>query len=321
MRLTVFAALLCAAFAPGPALADGPDLDAIVDQHILPGFALLARETEALATLGCEDPALRPAYHTAFDAWVAVSHLRFGPSEDEARAFALAYWPDPRGATPKALAALLDDPITGDAAGFATVSIAARGFYALEFLLYDPQFARAETCPLIRAVTRDMAATAGAIHEGWQSYGAVLRAPGNDTYRDADEAARQLYTALTTGLAFTQDMRLGRPLGSYDRPRPKRAEAWRSGRSLAHVVLSLQATRALAALLSDHDARILARFDAALTAARALQDPVFAGVATPISRIRVEALQQDLRDIAQRLQAELGPRLGVVAGFNALDGD
>ncbi|HBR37591.1 MAG TPA: peptidase M75, partial [Sulfitobacter pontiacus] len=45
----------------------------------------------------------------AFDAWIAVSHLRFGPSETDNRAFALAFWPDSRGATPKTLAGLITD--------------------------------------------------------------------------------------------------------------------------------------------------------------------------------------------------------------------
>ena len=95
-----------------------------------------------------------------FDAWVGVSHLRFGPSEQDDRAFALAFWPDPRGSTPKALAALIrdEDPVVSNPDDFSTVSIAARGFYALEFLLFDPQFATAENtdylCALIQASSR-----------------------------------------------------------------------------------------------------------------------------------------------------------------------
>jgi len=33
------------------------------------------------------------AYHVAFDAWMSVSHLRFGPSEADDRAFAIAFYP------------------------------------------------------------------------------------------------------------------------------------------------------------------------------------------------------------------------------------
>ena len=58
-----------------------------------------------------------------------------------ARAFAIAFWPDSRGATPKTLAELIsaEDPVIYSREEFAAVSIAARGFHALEFLLFDPR--------------------------------------------------------------------------------------------------------------------------------------------------------------------------------------
>ena len=322
-------ALLVAA----PAAADGPDIKAIVDTHILPRYDRLASETAALATVAretCapEDPTLRAAYHDAFDAWVAVSHLRFGPSEAEDRAFALAFWPDPRGSTPKALAALIrdEDGSVADEDAFATASIAARGFYALEFLLYDPQFAETENatylCALIQAVTTDIAGNAAAISEEWQNgYAALIASQGNDTYRTEAEAAQQLFTALLAGLEFTANTRLGRPLGTFDRPRPNRAEARRSGRSLRHVQVSLGSTQDLAAQISGgYDAADRA-FDAAIARAAALEDPVFAGVSTPLDRIRVEALQQDINKIREILAQDVGPSLGIAAGFNSMDGD
>ena len=64
-----------------------------------------------------------------------------------------------------------------------------------------------------------------------------------------------------------------------------------------------------------------AAFNRALTAARALEDPVLAGVADPISRIRVEALQNDVLAIAEAVSAEIAPALGVTVGFNSADGD
>ena len=58
------------------------------------------------------NPAPVQAYNGAFDAWVSVSHLRFGPSEQDDRALALAFWPNPRGSTPKGLSAFIgaEDP-------------------------------------------------------------------------------------------------------------------------------------------------------------------------------------------------------------------
>ena len=58
-----------------------------------------------------------------------------------------------------------------------------------------------------------------------------------------------------------------------------------------------------------------------LERAEALQDPVFAGVTEPQSRFRIEALQQSVNDVRTKAVEELGPALGVAAGFNAMDGD
>ncbi|MEM9584102.1 MAG: imelysin family protein [Pseudomonadota bacterium] len=330
MRHFLTAMCLCAAT---PVAAQEVDLSIIVNAHILPHYEALAAETAALSAQAIEDCTpdsadLKAAYHDAFDAWVGGSHLRFGPSEQQDRAFALAFWPDPRGSTPKALAALIaaEDQVVTDPQSFAAVSVAARGFYALEFLLFDPQFTdgtKAEYhCALVKAVSADIAANASGILEDWQGgYGDLMANPGNETYRTNEEAARQAFTALSTGLEFTSQARLGRPLGSFDRPRPNRAEARRSERSLRHVILSLQATRDLAALISGGDENVNASFVVALQRAEALEDPVFASVADPSGRFRVEVLQQSIDAIRNMLAQEVGPSLGIAAGFNSLDGD
>ncbi|MBM7067086.1 imelysin family protein [Actibacterium sp. 188UL27-1] len=317
-----------------PAWAETPDIAGIVDDHILPGYQALAARTAGLADAAQADCTpgnahLNTAYHAAFDAWIMVSHLRFGPSEQDDRAFALAFWPDTRGATPKTLAALLrdQDPVVRSPEAFQTVSVAARGFYALELLLYDPQFQQNEAvgyrCTLITTLTQGIAASAAAILDDWEGgYADLMRGAGsNDTYRSPDEAVRQMFTALSSGLEFTAETRLGRPMGTFDKPRPNRAEARRSGRALHHVTLSLTATRDLAAALSGGDTDLDAAFGRAINRATALDDPVLATVATPEGRFRVEVLQQSITDIRQQVAEDLGPRLGIATGFNSLDGD
>ncbi|MEL6205943.1 MAG: imelysin family protein [Pseudomonadota bacterium] len=310
----------------------------VVSGHILPGFERLAAETTELNALAADDcdPAssdLRAAYGEAFDAWLGVGHLRFGPSETDNRAFGLAFWPDTRGATPKALAGLVSsaDPIVDDPDAFATESIAARGFYAMEFLLNDPQFTGSEDkayrCRLIRAVAVDIDRTADAILSDWQSsHAEAMQSPSADgPYRDTDEALRAIYTALATGLQVTSEARLGRPLGTFDRPRPNRAEVRRSGRSLHHVVLSLEAVRDLAArlaTLTPEGADVIdGAFERAFAQADRVDDPVFASVADPMGRLRVEVLQQRVNEIREATAEIIAPTLGVAAGFNSLDGD
>ena len=131
-----------------------------------------------------------------------------------------------------------------------------------------------------------------------------------------------LFTQLTTALEFDADQRLGLPMGTFDRPRPNRAEARRSHRPLRNVVLSLTALRQLAALLPDAaPEKTLAAFDTAIAEAARLDDPDFAGVDTPQGRFKLESLQNRIRDARAAAIAEIGPALGVSAGFNSADGD
>ncbi|WP_299560242.1 imelysin family protein [uncultured Sulfitobacter sp.] len=310
----------------------------VVTDHALSGFDTLATQSAKFAQTAQSDcdpvsEALRSSYAEAFDAWLAVSHLRFGPTEVGDRAFALAFWPDSRGATPRALASLISeqDPVAKNPDTYAQVSIAARGFYAMEFLLFDETvFSGADPeylCTLVQTVAADIAKNSAAIAQDWRSdYAAVLLDPtAQGPYRTDEEVLQELFKALTTGLQFTSETRLGRPLGTYDRPRPTRAEAWRAGRSARNAALSLDALRDLARHLSAHDAdlsaRIDDRFEKALMQLDDLDDPVFAGVAEPQTRLKIEVVQQSVDAIRAVVTEELGPTLGVAAGFNSLDGD
>ena len=215
-------------------------VDRAIEGHILPGYDRLAAATAALAETAatCDEAAMKAAYQTAFDAWIGVSHLAFGPAEAEGRMFALAFWPDPKGFSAKTLRRLIadEDPVVDDPAGFAERSVAARGLFALDRLYYDASIEApaAYRCRLATAIARDMAATAATIRADWDAYGAAMRDAGGDDspYADEEAAARALYGAFLGGLEVTEDLRLAGPIGALDRPRPKLSEAWRSGRPL-----------------------------------------------------------------------------------------
>lgn len=310
----------------------------VVQAHILPRFEALAQRSADLSQVAAQEctatsAPLRAAYGEAFDAWIAASHLRFGPSEVGDRAFALAFWPDSRGATPNTLATLIadQDPVAGSAAEYANVSIAARGFYAMEFLLYDDAISTsgdaAYRCDLVQAVAANIAATSQAIAQDWQDDYAdrLLHPTEGGTYRSDNEALREVFKALTTGLEFTADTRLGRPMGTFERPRPTRAEAWRSDRSVRHVELSLLSLRDLATRMAgagtDLASEFNTAFDYALIRLSRLDDPALANVVEAQGRLHIEVIEQGVQSIRTLARDELGPQLGVAAGFNSLDGD
>ena len=149
-----------------PAAADTVE---VVNNHIRPGFSAFADATEALAKVeSCDPEALRPAFHSAYDAWMAVAHLTLGPAEENGRGLAILFWPDPKALGWKAQRALLTgDPAALQPKAFAQQSIAARGLPALERLLYPAGPLSSDPCPLIHATADDLARLAMELEAGW----------------------------------------------------------------------------------------------------------------------------------------------------------
>lgn len=312
----------------------------VVDGHVLPAYQALSDAAGALRApaKACDADALRDAYHSAFDAWMGAQHIAFGPVEDEMRRFAIAFWPDAKGFTRKAITRLVsnEDPVVDDAEAFAKVSVAARGLLALEWVLYDENGERAlqpdYSCRLAQAIARDLSTSASAVLNAWEGnagFARTMRSPGpaNPLYPDAPDVTRDVFTALDGGLQALIDLRLGRPLGSFERPRPKRAEAWRSGRSLRNIEVSLLALNALYSdafapeLSEEQSGAINAALDRSLMLIDRAPRPMTDTVSAPRTRVQIEAIQSQLVELQRRLREVLAPALGVTLGFNALDGD
>ncbi|MCR8550160.1 imelysin family protein [Salipiger sp. P9] len=325
-----YALLLCASLAASHAAAGVEDA---LTHDILPGFAGFTAASTALAEAAgadCTAPALRAPWNAAFDAWTRIGDVRLGPSETGA--LSVVFWPDARGFTPKTLSRMIsgEEPAGRDLEAFAHVSIAARGLFALEQMLYDDAFAGYESgsygCALVQTMTADLAAQAGALESGWRDGFAqvILSAgeAGNATYLSPEEALRAVYTQVLSSLEFTADTRLGRPLGTFERPRPTRAEAWRSGRSLRNVLLDAAAAKDLAVALADWEMPATeAAMDRLEQVAARVTDPAFQDVEDPAARLRVEIVQQHVRALHDAIEQELGLPLGLTPGFNSQDGD
>ncbi|MGR3271089.1 signal peptidase [Thalassococcus profundi] len=322
------ALILAAGLFAAPAAAGVPEA---LDQHILPGFDRFVQETGALARTAEEDctaGTVAPAYHAAFDTWMPLAEVKIGPSDTGA--LSVLFWPDDRGFTPKALNGLIADadPVVTQPEDYAEVSIAARGLMALDMLLFDPAYDSADpyTCQLVTAVAVDLARQAETLQAAWaDEFAAALRSAGaaeNATFLSPQEAMRALYTQVLSGLEFTADQRLGRPLGTFERPRPRRAEAWRSERSLRNVLLAADAAQSLAHALAETD---LPLTDAAMVsvreAAAKVNDPGFQDIDDPQARLQVEVLAQEVRSLRTAIANEVGAPLGIAPGFNSSDGD
>jgi uncharacterized protein len=323
--MRAFALILCLAT---PAFADVPKA---VESVILPGYANFTKATAALAAMtdaNCDAASLRPAWNAAFDAWLGVSFITIGPAETNGRSLAIAFWPDPKGTGARQQAAMIaaKDPAALDAASFAEVSVAARGLFGMERLLYpETPLTGDYPCTLIRATAADLAHMARAIEGDWQSdfATAVLTAgaTSNTQYLSETEAKQALFTQLITGLEFVKGTRIGRPLGTFDKPTPDRAEAHLSARPQRNIVLSLMALRAYSAALAPDASQTLAAFDRAIATAQALPDPTLADITDPQAWLKLQILQQQVQAVDELAVTEVGKALNVGVGFNAADGD
>jgi predicted lipoprotein len=300
-----------------------------VQRTVLPGYAEFTAAAASLADAAaadCRPETLRDEWGAAFDAWMGVSYLRIGPVEDDGMALAIAYWPDPKGAVQRAVAGLLAPagPDLADASQISEISVAGRGLFGLERLLFnEPQSDR--SCAATRAVAADLSRMAEATEVGWtQSYADALTTAGatdNTLFLSPVEARQALFTQLVTGLEFTADQRLGRPLGTFERPRPERAEAKASGRSVRNVQLSLAALERFALALSPDSPRTEAAFARARALAEAMPGDALSRLDDAQVWLKVDILQQAVHAVRDAAMAEIGPALGVGLGFNAADGD
>jgi predicted lipoprotein len=293
-----------------------------IDDHALPRVAAFADAAGALADAPCDPAALKGAFGPAATAWAAMSHLTMGPVEAEGRGQVVLFWPDGRDATRRGLNLLREQGEMGwTPEGIARASAAARGLGALERLIWE---ADAAPCALTLALADDLAETAARIEAGWTGgFAALMRdpgGPGNTRFLDEAEVQAAFFTALMTGLEHLAERRLGEPLGSFDRPRPARAELRRSASSLPMVEASLRALRELAAAMADAP-ETDAAFARALDAATRIETPDLSRVADPAGRLPVEALQTAVNALRQAADREIGDAHGLAQGFNAADGD
>lgn len=317
--------------------------DRLLSEVVQPGTTAFAAATATLARTAApvcadmEPAALRDAFHGAWDAWMGIQHLRFGPVEDESRNLQIAFWPDNRGTVGRTVERLLttENAPVEDGEAFAKVSVGARGLPALERLLFDDSgtlpLDSAFRCAYAAAIAADLERLATEIYAAWKGpFAAIWATAGeesNTVFLAPQETSQRVFAVTLGALEETVRHRLGTPLGTVAMARPQLAEARRSGRSLRQIGLVLDATEhslmtVFGPALDPGDRTTLA--DAYTRARRDLDRVAEHGdlsAALAENRIRVEVLQQSVERIVLTMRAEIGPKLGIAAGFNAADGD
>lgn len=324
---------------------------AMVDQHIIPGYLRLQKSTQALSGQSqqfCARQnqagfnALRNAYQQAMDDWMAMQPVRLGPVGMLLRYNRYQLWPDKHGTGAKQLHRLLaaQDNDGLQAERFMRSSVAIQGFTALERLLFpkqpkladfSAQGAASYRCKLVNAITRNLADMSREIVHDWQGgevnyRKTVLTADNtNAYYNSAKDVSGVLLNDLHTQLQSIVDQKLMRPMQHY---RMQRAESWRSRRSLRNIIINLQACKALYGLgftaqVSDKplQQKINRAFAQSIAAARAIKIPLYDIRKDSPEAAQLVGLLAETRQLKHLLATELPDAIGLVLGFNSLDGD
>lgn len=282
----------------------------------------------------CQGTAPKEAVETALSAtwlaWAPLDAYQFGPIEAQAAALTVNFFPDKKNFVGRALTSVLKRPDAeqADPAVIAQSSAGTQGLPAIERLLFEDL----RTCPALVGVSGNLARIGTDLYDGWfgvDGWSDLVKnaGPDNPVYLSHREFTRQMYTALGFSIQRLREHRIGRPLGTYERSFPKRAEAWRLGITNEIMIAQLAGITEIVKLgfagavfnpsrawiekvVSDTQARV-----------RTIGAPLPIALDDPTMRIRVESLQGKLSYLQLQLDQDIGPGLGVETGFSAGDGD
>lgn len=346
------AAGLCSLFAG--AVAAQPNTNwtevnlAVTDAHVIPSyraFAASAEELSAGAAGFCAAmtadalASLQTQFHTAMDGWQSVQHIQFGPITYFNWNFRIQYWPDDNGTGARQLSALIaaQDPAVLATEVFDRQSVGVQGFQALESLLFDATSladlqADPYRCQVMQTIAANIAEIASGVSERWESEfrTTVANADERGFFESAEDATIDYLKALVEPVRRVQQQKLEAVLGATpDAARVRRAESWRSERTLRNVKLNVAALEqefrssepALSSVLQDADIALVDAAFAQVTAALAAQpDSLDAALAAEGGHAALLQVTQNLDALFEALEAAL-KNTDLYLGFNSLDGD
>lgn len=330
---------------------------AVLESQIWPNHAAFAVAAQSMAaTMAglCQVPdvdGLKAAQDHFADlalAWSRIELWRFGPAREDALYERLFFWPDPRGRGLRHVQTVLQsgDPTALDPDRLRQKSVALQGLLALEYALFGRGAEAllgpdgATRCAYARTVATVIAGHAKILADAWQredGYAAFLLEPGPDNplYRTPVESLQEIVKHASELLHIVRERKLDPPLGEGpDRPRPRLAPYWRSDLVLStalgnvDAVAGLLEPELLPALPADGMARWVRamRFD--LEQVRRTLDGLDADprpwatlLRDPTAHGQLAYALIPLAWIEERLRQELPGMLGLIIGFNSLDGD
>jgi uncharacterized protein len=273
------------------------------------------------------------------DQWQSVQHIQFGPITYFNWNFRIQYWPDDNGTGARQLSALIaaKDPAVLANDAFDRQSVGVQGFQALESLLFaDTSLADLQAdpyrCQVLQAIAANIAEIATGVARRWVSEfrTTVATADERGFFESAEDATIDYLKALVEPVRRLQEQKLEAVIG--DNPeavRERRAESWRSQRSLRNLKLNVAALQqefsasdpALSSVLHTADVEVIDAAFAKLTASLDAQPDALAdALAAEGGHAALLEVAANLDALFEALEAAL-KNTDLYLGFNSLDGD
>jgi len=322
---------------------------AVTDAQVIPpysAFSTSSVELSAQGALFCQAPttqtleAFRTAFHASMDAWQQIQHIQFGPVTYFNWNFRLQYWPDENGTGARQLDALIagNNAEGLDSENFSRESVGVQGFPALESLLFaEDSLQQLQInpfrCQVAQTIARNISEIASGVHTRWveEFRNTIANADERGFFESAEDATIDFLKAQVEPVRRIQQQKVEAVLGDNEaRQRVRRAESWRSDRSIRNIKLNVLALEQLfngsAAIQLNNvfygeDVAIInaifEELDAVLTP---LPDGFAAVLEQAEGRGQLLAVAEKLDALFEALEAGL-KNTDLYLGFNSLDGD
>jgi predicted lipoprotein len=335
-----------------------PALEKSLDQVIIPGYTALAAaaETAKASVAGlCARPDAEALARARGDfgalavAWSGVEMFRMGPARGDNRYERLFFWPDRKGLGLRQVQAILagKDAAATDVTRLRAKSVAVQGLTALEFVLFGSDSdalgappADSFRCRYGATIAAAIAQTAKELLDGWTApgtgYATVMReaGPTAPVYRSDSEAVQDILRSAREVLELDRTVKLQRPVGETPEGAvPTQAPLWRSNLTIPTVRGNLASVGALfdkggiAALMQGDDADLALALQQILVVTDQQLDEIGKGgawpdiVRDPKAHAALVVAIQTLGAGNELLEHHIPASLGLVTGFNTLDGD
>lgn len=341
-RSGLAAALLLAA---GMAGADQPTPREHWHQSAAQQYAALTDAAETLeqgAADYCANPddearaELEAEWLAAYQRWQAVRYIQFGPVEQQSRGWQLQFWPDGKNLVGRKVKTQLDADTPATLEDVEQAGVALQGSPALEYLLYDDAMegdalASPNACGLYQAVSTNLVNVTRALEDDWQAFG--------EHFAETDSYTHTLLQSAIQSVELLEEKRLASPLGLRGKPANRyRAEAWRSGESVALMRASLDGLQqglmpGLTALLESRGHAELAQkldkqLDEVIARANTLPDGLAPAIEDEAPDLDKKAAFADFQgfyvqvsQLRRLLARDVAAATGLRRGFNSSDGD